>query len=97
MNIDYKNGIDDHGQISESPVVSECFFLKDLCIGIRVTINYSTLRPPFFANRKLPLNKPWKANRPMPITLISDAAHLMPPFTGQGINTGLMDASSVSG
>lgn len=46
--------------------------------------------------KKFPLDKPWKENRRLPITLIGDAAHLMQPFAGQGVNIGLTDALILS-
>jgi 2-polyprenyl-6-methoxyphenol hydroxylase-like FAD-dependent oxidoreductase len=42
----------------------------------------------------MPLNQKWKAQSN--ITLIGDAAHWMPPFAGEGVNTAMLDALQLS-
>jgi len=42
----------------------------------------------------MPLNQTWEA---LPnVTILGDAAHLMPPFAGEGVNMAMLDALELS-
>jgi 2-polyprenyl-6-methoxyphenol hydroxylase-like FAD-dependent oxidoreductase len=52
--------------------------------------NYFMLRPQYH----MPLDQQWKAQPD--ITLLGDAAHVMPPYAGEGVNMAMLDALELS-
>ncbi len=68
-------------------------FLKNLLVNWHESYHELFLATDTFTllpMRKMPLDNPWQAKNN--ITLIGDAAHVMPPFSGIGVNIGLLDA-----
>jgi 3-(3-hydroxy-phenyl)propionate hydroxylase len=67
-------------------------FIRDLLAAYGPDIDSPIVRAQVYAFHALIANK-WNTNR---IFLAGDAAHLSPPFAGQGMNSGIRDAFNLS-